>query len=85
MIKNQKKIKFIHKTFPLIFWKHCRSCKRDFLWEWGWWTTNDTEGWRWFVCCRCAPTFEIAEKVIYEVPRKPWLNAIRSVEGIPGS
>jgi hypothetical protein len=77
VIRETKKLRLVNKAFPLIFWQFCEVCKKDFVREWGWSSTIGGEGWHTFICLRCAPTREEAQKLFEELPGKPWLDIIR--------
>lgn len=71
--------KELYFCFPLIFWKQCISCKKEFVRERGWRALigpfGMSSGGRWaYLCEKCAPTFGEANDYFVNdkwIPPKP--------------
>jgi len=66
-MKRIAKEKHIHRTFPLLFWKRCCNCGKEFRREWGWkalighLSLPGVSRWR-YACNACLPTRESADE-----------------------
>ena len=60
-----KKYEDLWRTFPLVFWRKCCSCGKDFRCEWGWRAITapymNGVGCTRYLCIKCAPTREDAD------------------------
>ncbi len=54
------------RTWPLLLWRECLSCKREFRREWGWRVLLgpyfNGRGHVAFLCCTCCPSLQDAEE-----------------------
>lgn len=65
--KNKDERYVVHSTFP-IWWKECKSCGDEFMWEWGWFYSHKLGKIRltWYFCKECAPDQEKVVKKLEE-------------------
>lgn len=64
----------IHTTYPLIFWRQCHGCKREFVREtlWHWLDERGKFVHHLYACGGCAPTEADALRIAtYRPPRPP--------------
>ena len=59
MKRTPKKHYCVIRTYPLLFWRKCVKCKREFRREWGW--KYETGNYNQYICSACAPTIDVAE------------------------
>ena len=56
----------LYRCWPMLFWRRCCGCKKEFRREWGWRAITPpyggTMGTERFLCQRCAPTREKADE-----------------------
>jgi hypothetical protein len=77
-MKRDKKEEFelpnsVRRTYPILIWRECEKCGKEFKYEWLWCETTLVPGIagggmsyiKSFVCKNCASTSEEARKILY--------------------
>ena len=70
MTERQHKLRVCSSTFPILFWRKCIKCKKEFSREWLWYY-GYLAGWDdspsyCYVCKNCAKSNEEASQLIHD-------------------